>query len=105
MFQIQEKIAGLNLISYAADLAHIKSVMEHQISEDQKLDICRWLYPDGINIGAAFETALGFRHPGTGIWFMQSKEFISWMLSTQSCLWVYGIGMYLCFFRNSLLTI
>ena len=31
------------------------------------------------------------RHPGTGIWLMESPRFVEWLRSDEACLWLFGI--------------
>ncbi|OQV01598.1 hypothetical protein CLAIMM_06923 [Cladophialophora immunda] len=58
--------------------------------EERKLLFQR-LDPSSINIDENLEEGLKHHHPGTGDWFFECNEYISWSSGPSSLLWINGI--------------
>lgn len=97
MFQLEEGMTAVTIDSStaAANIAYVKSTISAKIHEDERAEIRKWLYPDIASSDSALNFALNMRHPDTGNWFLESKEFETWKGLEEASLWVYGIGTYL----------
>ncbi|KAI9687050.1 MAG: hypothetical protein M1822_002460 [Bathelium mastoideum] len=75
---------------------NLREKLEHKLEVDSriKLDKEREGILDKFSIlvpRISYETNLRLRHPGTGIWLIESDEFKAWVSTSNSGLWLYGI--------------
>ena len=57
--------------------------------DERLLRIRNWLSAPDPSIN--YENALGSRQHGTGLWFLNSEEYIEWKTNNPSPIWLYGI--------------
>ena len=63
--------------------------IEAYLSEEKRLKILSFF--EKISPKKNQEAGLRLLQPGTGVWFLESEEFKTWLCATKSRLWIYGI--------------
>ena len=90
---IQKAVVDLHLLS----LSKKTGIIMHEnlergvdiLSTDDFIEkIHRWLSPPDPSLN--YQKALDERHEGTGVWFIESKEFAKWRTKPNSFLWLHG---------------
>ena len=97
---IDEAVSHLSFalqVLHQKDVRHVQDDIEHSkalldlIRADQvSLDIRAWLKaPDATT---NYNEACKRRHPGTGLWFVKSPSFSTWLTQPNSFLWLNGFA-------------
>lgn len=76
-----------------AEDARNRAEIEFEQSERRRLEVLRrsvfnWI--DGIDGEDDKEMASSRRHPGTGMWLFDRKEFVDWLNGVSNILWLTG---------------
>jgi ankyrin repeat domain-containing protein 50 len=72
------------------EISEIKSLVEVVRASQISSTICDWLKAPDATIN--HNTACAKRHPGTGIWFVKSSTFITWLTQDRSFFWLNGFA-------------
>lgn len=94
---IRENIAfALNILQmndnhrFTANLRDQKSLLESIKAMQLSSETREWLQAPDASVN--YNSALSKAHPGTGLWFLNGKEFDEWLLAENSFLWIYGFA-------------
>lgn len=68
------------------DVEEIKSLLDLLHASQISADLRKWL--NAPDVSANYSDASDKRHPGTGMWFVQSRTFANWLKNDNSFLWL-----------------
>lgn len=83
----KELQSGINGIK--SELQQKREIETRVAITKERREVLDWIQP--YDPRQNHEMSLRLRHPGTGLWLIESNEFKSWLTSSRTRLWCYGI--------------
>ena len=60
------------------------------LSQERRRELMQWVAPDDLDPDESYESALSTRQYKTGIWFLESTRFKSFLVGPSCLIWIYG---------------
>ena len=68
----------------------VQKATNTRLNQECRRELTKWIFPDDVDPDESYKSALSVRKAMTGIWFLESNQFKTFIAEGSGVFWLYG---------------